>query len=213
MNIPQFKKLPILGILRGIKKSQVEPVFNASLEAGLNSIEITFNTSGFFDLISYAKSIFKDKIFLGAGTVLKLSDAKDSVKAGATFIVSPNFNKDIADYCRDNQIPFFPGAFTPSEIWNAWTNGATMVKVFPASCFGPKYFKEVLAPLTGAELMAVSGVRPENIAEYFNNGAKAVAVGASVYKREWLETEKWGEIKNLLLKYVENYGNLGSGKA
>lgn len=62
-----------------------------------------------------------------------------------------------------------------------------MVKVFPAKCFGPEYFREIKGPFNDIELMAVAGVTPQNMRDYFSCGASAIAFGASVFRKEWLQ--------------------------
>jgi 2-dehydro-3-deoxyphosphogluconate aldolase/(4S)-4-hydroxy-2-oxoglutarate aldolase len=208
MNLSLFQKLPILSILRGVEERYLNQAVQTTIDAGLNALEITLNTRNALTLIEAANNRFKGKISIGAGTVLNLQNAKDAVRSGAAFIVAPNFNAEIAAYCRNSNIPFFPGALTPSEIYAAWESGATMVKVFPAGFFGPKYFKEIKGPFDKLKLMAVGGVKPDNIAEYFKNGADAVAIGGSVYNKEWIEHGEFDKIKALISKYIESYKNL-----
>ena len=205
MNLLKFSKLPILSILRGVEKQHLERTVQTTIDAGIPALEITLNTNNALELITLASSRFSGRISIGAGTVLRLADAKEAIKAGAEFIVSPNFNPEIAKFAKDKGLAFFPGALTPSEVYTAWEAGATMVKIFPAQVFGPKYLKELKGPFEKIKLMAVSGVKPENIKEYFDNGADAVAIGASVYKQEWIERGEFDKIKELIRKYVENY--------
>jgi 2-dehydro-3-deoxyphosphogluconate aldolase/(4S)-4-hydroxy-2-oxoglutarate aldolase len=69
--------------------------------------------------------------------------------------------------------------------------GANYIKVHPASLGGPKYFKDILAPLPFLKLIPSGGVTPENAGEFIRNGAVAVAMGgnlvdgASVAERNW----------------------------
>jgi 2-dehydro-3-deoxyphosphogluconate aldolase/(4S)-4-hydroxy-2-oxoglutarate aldolase len=100
-------------------------------------------------------------------------------------------------------VPVFPGALTPQEIQAAATAGATMVKVFPASCFGPGYFKEIKGPFADVELLACGGVSAGNMASYFANGASAVAFGASVFRRDWLDGRDYGRIRDEVRKLVD----------
>ena len=77
-----------------------------------------------------------------------------------------------------------------------------MVKVFPAKFFGPAYFKEIKAPLQDIELLACGGVNTDNIQSFFTSGASAVAFGASVFKKEWLESRQFDSIGNAIKKLV-----------
>jgi 2-dehydro-3-deoxyphosphogluconate aldolase/(4S)-4-hydroxy-2-oxoglutarate aldolase len=202
MDLNKFQELPVLAILRGVNKRHVLPLFNTFIKTGLRTVEITLNTPNALDLISYTKTLFKNKLVIGAGTVLTLEQAKEAVRAGATFLVAPNFNISIAKYCVKHKIPFFPGALTPSEIYTAWDNGASMVKVFPAGLFGPKYFKDIKGPFQDIKLMAVGGVTPKNLRQYFKNGASAVAFGIT---KKALDKEDWETIRHKTELYVKSF--------
>ena len=184
-----------MGILRGITDNILTPLMETVISSGLETIEITMNTIAAEELLKKTVKSFGDKLTIGAGTVLNRESLQKALDAGATFIVSPTLVKDVAEHCRDDNIPFFPGALTPQEIFNCWSQGAAMVKVFPSKFFGPGYFQEIKGPFQDIELMACGGVRPDNIQEYFNKGASAVAVGASVFKKEWLLKKDFSSIK------------------
>jgi len=204
MNITRFKQTPLLGILRGVKESMIEPLLEAAISGGLGAIEITMNTKGAAGLIKKMTTLAKGRIPVGAGTVLSMDSMKEALQAGASFIVSPTLVKDVTEYCDKNYIPVFPGAFTPQEIFNAWQAGATMVKVFPAKFFGPDYIKEIKGPLNQIELLACGGVSTDNIGEFFNKGASAAAFGGSVFKQEWLEAGDFEKIEACIKTLVKN---------
>ena len=44
MDIKKFRKLPLLGIVRGIAIDAIEPLVETVVASGLQSIEITMNT-------------------------------------------------------------------------------------------------------------------------------------------------------------------------
>jgi 2-dehydro-3-deoxyphosphogluconate aldolase/(4S)-4-hydroxy-2-oxoglutarate aldolase len=207
MDVKQFKKLPIMGILRGVKSDVIEPLTEAVISCGLQTIEITMNTSGAPRLLKAMKKAAGSRLTIGAGTVLTMDDLYQAIDSGATFIVLPTFVKEIVEYCKENKIPVFPGAFTPQEIYNAWCGGATMVKVFPAKFFGPQYFKEIKGPFNEIELLACGGVNVDTIRSFFSCGASAVAFGGSIFKKEWLERKDFwriGEHIETLLKAYES---------
>jgi len=202
MNVAEFSKLPLMGILRGIEPVDIEPLLETVISAGLGSIEITMNTTGASDIIEKAFTVANGRIDIGAGTVLTKDALDSAISSGASFIVLPVYVKEVVDACRRSNIPVFPGALTPSEVYKAWGNGATMVKVFPASMFPPRYFRELKAPFDDVKLMAVGGVRIDTIADIFSAGADAVAFGASVFKKEWLQNKDWSSIGDLVAEYV-----------
>ena len=203
MDVARFKKLPLLGILRGIKPDLIEPLIETIISSGLETIEIAMNTKSAAELIAKAVKLSNRRLCIGAGTVLNMDSLKSALSSGATFIVMPVLIKDVMEYCVKNKIPVFPGALTPKEIYEAWRVGATMVKVFPAGVFGPEYFKEIKAPFNDIELLACSGVRPDNVESYFLNGASAVSFGSSVFKKERLEKNDFESIGKRIKEYLE----------
>jgi 2-dehydro-3-deoxyphosphogluconate aldolase/(4S)-4-hydroxy-2-oxoglutarate aldolase len=116
----------------------------------------------------------------------------------------PALIREVVDHCTKNKIPVFPGAFTPQEVYDAWNAGATMVKVFPAAMFGPAYIKELKAPFDKIELLACGGITPDNIKTYFINGSSAVAFGASVFRKEWLEKHDFENIRLSIKKLIDH---------
>ena len=117
--------------------------------------------------------------------------------------MSPIVIPPVIEYCTKHKIPVFPGALVPQDIYEAWQAGATMVKVFPASSFGPDYFKEIKGPFPQIELLACGGVTPQNIPTYLRNGASAFAVGSSIFRKEWIATKKFHLIRNKIQAYLK----------
>ena len=200
-----IKELPVIGILRGISKEQVEPVIDSIFRAGLKCVEITMNTPDADKLIVKMINLADDKFVVGAGTVINKSDLKKAIDAGAKFIVMPSIVEEVIEYCIINDIPVFPGALTPTEILKAWNMGATMVKVFPATVFGTGYFRDIKAPFRNIELMAVGGVSADNIREFFEMGASGAAFGASIFKKDWLENKEYDKIENGIKAIIKGY--------
>jgi 2-dehydro-3-deoxyphosphogluconate aldolase/(4S)-4-hydroxy-2-oxoglutarate aldolase len=202
MEFDRFRELPLMGIVRGVKADAIEPLVETCISSGLETIEITFNTPSAPDLIRRASKAARGRMMIGAGTITSTDDMKIALDAGARFIVSPVLIYDVVEYCAECEIPVFPGALTPQEIYNAWHAGATMVKVFPAKFFGPEYIKEVKGPFDNIELLACGGVTPANIKSFFSCGASAVAFGASVFKPESLAMRNFDSIGNSLRELV-----------
>ena len=181
MDLTRFRNLPLMGILRGGDVSIVDDLVATLVRAGLETLEITLNTPEAPAMIRRARDVAGDALMIGAGTVLDRSGVVAAVEAGAGFIVSPVLIPEVMAECRSRGVPAFPGALTPQEIFAAASSGAAMVKVFPASVFGPSYFREVHGPFEGVDLLACGGVRASNCADYFAAGAAAVAFGGSVF--------------------------------
>jgi 2-dehydro-3-deoxyphosphogluconate aldolase/(4S)-4-hydroxy-2-oxoglutarate aldolase len=204
MNLAEFKKQPLMGIVRGIELKQAELLAETVLLSGLKTIEITMNTVSAASIIRRVKKIARNRLTLGAGTVLSMDSLRLALDAGATFIVTPILVKDVIKYCLKNKIPVFPGALSPQEIYNAWAAGATMVKVFPVKFFGPEYLREIKGPFNDIELLACAGLTPENLGEYFACGANAAAFGGNVFRKEWLCKKDYRRIIALIKAYLRN---------
>lgn len=202
MDVARFRNLPLLGILRGVRFEDVDALVDTTVSAGLEAIEITMNTADAPDLIRKTVAAAKDCLMVGAGTVLNLDELQVALDAGATFVVMPTLVREVVEGCARKGIPAFPGALTPQEILSAWRAGATMVKVFPASAFGPGYFREIKGPFNDIDLLACGGVDAENLPAYFRAGASAVAFGASVFRPEWLASGQYDRIGQEVQKLV-----------
>jgi 2-dehydro-3-deoxyphosphogluconate aldolase/(4S)-4-hydroxy-2-oxoglutarate aldolase len=208
-----FEKSPVLGIIRGVDADSLPGVLEAAFSGGLRFLEITLNTPRACLLIDKAVKI-SPECCIGAGTVLSVESAQKAVEAGAKFIVSPNLNEKLAGYCAKNKLAYFPGALTPTEIEKAWSCGATMVKVFPASQMGPKYFKVLKGPFEKIKLMAVGGVDSKNVLEYLSAGASAVALGGSIFSLERMANQEYFSIKKNIEEFMlavnKNYSTISS---
>ena len=187
-----------MGILRNIDEASIEPLINAVIASGLKTIEIAMNTPNAANLIRECVDIAKDKLTIGAGTVLTVDNLKSALDSGASFIVSPTLINEVLDYCVKDSIPTFPGALTPQEIYNAYKRGPSMVKVFPANRFGPDYFKEIRGPFKDIPLLACGGIRPNNIKSYFDAGASAVAFGGSIFNKKMIKSNDFESIKQAI---------------
>jgi len=205
MNLKEFTNLPLMGILRDVDPDIIEPLSETVISSGLNTIEITMNTSSAPRLINKMRKSAGKRLMVGAGTVLTMDDMRSALDSGATFIVMPTLVREIVEYCAKNSIPVFPGAMTPQEIYDAWTAGATMVKVFPVKFLGPGYIKEIKGPFKDIKLLACGGVTNDNIGLFFSSGASAVAFGGSVFKKEWLRRGEFHRIGEAIKELVEGY--------
>lgn len=204
MDVGRFKRLPILGILRASDSAPMEGLIEAVVSSGLEALEIAMNSFDAETLIRRAVKASDGRLMIGAGTVLTIDTLNEALNAGASFIVMPTLVREVVEICVKNKIPVFPGAFTPKEVYDSWNAGATMVKVFPASMLGPAYIKELKAPFDKIDLLACGGITPENIKQYFANGASAVAFGASVFRKEWLEKEDFENISRSIKSLIDH---------
>lgn len=147
-------------------------------EGGINCAEITFRTACAKEAIAIGTKAFDD-MNIGAGTVINAEQAKSAVQAGAKFIVSPGFSDEVARYCTDEKIPYYPGCVTPTEIMRALSYGLNVVKFFPAGVYGGlKAMKALSAPFPQVRFIPTGGVDLSNLKEYLDFD-KVYAVGGS----------------------------------
>jgi 2-dehydro-3-deoxyphosphogluconate aldolase/(4S)-4-hydroxy-2-oxoglutarate aldolase len=167
---------------------------DAAFGAGLQAIEVTFNTAQAEAMIATQRSRVPKGKLLGMGTIRNLDEAKRALDAGAMFLVTPNTDEPVIDYAVSRNIPVVAGAFTPTEVYRAWSCGATLVKVFPCTRMGPEYIKSLLGPFDQIPLAAVGGVSRENVKAYLNAGARAVGVGSSLFGRQAIDRQQADDV-------------------
>jgi len=152
---------------------------DALVAGGVPAIEVTLTTPGALALVQSLANADRSLI-VGAGSVLSADAARRAIEAGARYLVSPVLDTDVMAVAHTNDIPCFPGAYTPTEIFRAHQAGADLVKLFPADTLGPSYLKGVLAPMPFLELMPTGGVTPENVGTWIAAGAVAVGLGSAL---------------------------------
>ncbi len=194
----------IIAIARGVRADQIINLVEAILAGGIKMLEVTCNTEGVFEMIKLLREKMGDRMCIGAGTVITTQLAEKAIEAGAEFIIAPDTNTEIIDYCVKNDIAILPGAATATEILAAKRHGAKMVKIFPVSALGVNYIKALRGPIDDVDFVAVDGVRPENMAEFFAVGCVAIGIGASVVRKEFIEKGDWKAITEIAKRYVQN---------
>jgi 2-dehydro-3-deoxyphosphogluconate aldolase/(4S)-4-hydroxy-2-oxoglutarate aldolase len=182
------KENQVIAIIRGIEKKDIIPVAEALYKGGIKLVEVTMNTDGASEMISMLHEKFDNQLYIGAGTVLDVEEAKEAIAAGATYFVTPNVDAEIIRFALDHNIGILPGVMTPTEVVQAHKAGAKIVKVFPTSVLGTQYVKELQGPLSHIPMVAVGGVRPDNVADFMKAGAVGIGVGGSLIDKTAIES-------------------------
>jgi 2-dehydro-3-deoxyphosphogluconate aldolase / (4S)-4-hydroxy-2-oxoglutarate aldolase len=201
--LSSLKEEKIIAIIRGVPRTSIEQIASALSLGGIKFLEVTMNTEGALSAISRLREIYEGRLHIGAGTVLNLNMAKEAIRAGAQYIISPNLDEQVVSYCVEQNIDVWPGTMTPSEIYKAYKLGASAVKVFPIGTLGVNYIKEVKAPLHSVEMIATGGVNAKNIAQILNNGAIAVGLGGNLVDKKLVQKENYDELTKRALMFVE----------
>ncbi len=181
----------VIAVIRMADTEKLAKVIRAVQEGGVKAIEITMTTP---DAVNVIHTISKKKskdILLGAGSVLDPETAALVIHSGADFVVSPVTNPEMIKLCNRYGKLVAPGAFTPTEIISAWEMGADIVKIFPATSVGPKYFKDIKGPLPQVRLMPTGGVNLDNAREFITNGACCVGIGTALLDKKAIAENNW----------------------
>lgn len=165
----------------------------AAIRGGFRVLEFTLTIPGAVDLIGeFAK---RDDVFVGAGTVLNVEDARSAAAAGACFLASPVLDPRIIAEARALNIAAIPGGHTPSELNLAYQLGAPLQKLFPAPAGGPAFVRSCLAPLPYLRIVPTNGVDASNAAEYLKAGVYAVGFGVTLFDPEYLAQQRYDLIE------------------
>jgi 2-dehydro-3-deoxyphosphogluconate aldolase/(4S)-4-hydroxy-2-oxoglutarate aldolase len=166
----------IMAIIRGTSQEAALDTGRVLLEEGVRLVEITLTTPGALATIEALRALAHEGSFVGAGTVLTGEDVLAAQSAGAEFVVTPAVTPSVAEAARLG-MPCAAGAFTATEAYAAFTAGAEVIKLFPASTGGPAYLKALRDPFPQIPFMAVGGVGISEARAYLTAGAIGVGVG------------------------------------
>ncbi|MBR5187065.1 MAG: bifunctional 4-hydroxy-2-oxoglutarate aldolase/2-dehydro-3-deoxy-phosphogluconate aldolase, partial [Clostridia bacterium] len=207
--IQTIEKEKLIVILRNVEEKYLLPLSEALYQGGIRLMEITYDASGKVADETVAKQIrilvdfWKEKILIGAGTVLTEKQVELTKEAGGLFIISPNTDAEIIRKTNVLEMVSIPGALTPTEVQAAHRAGADFVKLFPMDAMGASYLKAVKAPLSHIKFLAVGGIDCNNMEEYLKAGAIGFGIGSSLIKKELLKEENYAAITELAEIYVK----------
>ena len=176
---------------------------NAVIAGGFRAIEITYSFNGATEAIAKLSDANENDLLIGAGTILNRGQVREAVGAGARFLVSPCVLPEVIDAARELQVAIIPGAFTPTEIYTAYSLGADIVKIFPAVRYGPEYLRALRGPLPQIPIMPTSGVDATNVAEWFRAGAVAVGAVSSVLDPVLIRNGDWAKLTQRAQQFMD----------
>ena len=202
--VAAIERAGIVAVIRIKEPAKLRAVVDAISEGGVRALEVTMTVPGAVDLIRQLAPTMPSGFLLGAGTVVDAETANRVIDAGAKYIVSPVFRREVISACHRREVAAMPGCFTPTEILDAWDGGADVVKVFPATALGPGYIKDVRAPLPQVKLMPTGGVTVDNAGEWIRAGAVAVGVGTALLDAQAIASGDYGVLRRNAEKIVAN---------
>lgn len=192
----------VVAVLRAKSSAELLDVSHALYEGGVTSIEVTMTTPGALKVIEEVAARMAGQVIVGVGSVLDSETARAAILAGAEYVVGPVINEEVIRMAKRYSKVVIPGAFTPTEILRAWEAGADVVKIFPATAVGPKYFRDILGPLPQVRLTPTGGVTVENTGEFIKAGASFVGAGTSLVDSKAVAEKRFDIVTETAKKMV-----------
>ncbi len=209
--IERLRKHQLMVAIRTATPEQAYMAAMACIEGGIRFIEITFSVPDAGEVIE--KLIADKRAEVGAGTVLNTTDVRKALRAGAKYIVSPNFDEEVVALTKKEGAVSIPGACTPTEIYRAYKAGADVIKLFPfVEIGGLDFLKVIRGPFPYINYMLCGGVTLENIAGYLSARAAGILVGSAIVRRELIEASDWPSIAGIAGKFVSKVEQLRGGE-
>ena len=191
-------KNPLLAILRNIPDDLILNYAQAIINGGVKFFEVALNSKNALSQISLLKKTFGSDALIGAGTAITPERAKSAIEAGASFLLSPSTDEAVLAYCRDNNIPFLPGALTPSDVSLCVRYGFNVIKLFPAGDMPKGYIKSLKGPFDNTDYVAIGGVNAENAADFIKQGYIGVGLGSAIIPKEFAQNGEWDRASNYI---------------
>ena len=192
----------IIAVVRAQSSEQILPLSEALLAGGVRAIEITTSTPDAIENIREVSQALGERALIGVGTVLDVDTCHAACEAGAEFVVSPVTKPELVAAAHKYDRPIMLGAYTPTEAQIAHEAGSDFVKLFPADGLGPRFIKNLLAPLPHLRLVPTGGITVENAAEFLNAGCAALGIGSALVSQAILTNADWPELTRRAEQFV-----------
>ena len=173
--IDALLKHKIMGLVRTNDQATGQAMAEAMVNAGIRTIEITLTTPGALNIVE--KLSENKDLIVGVGTVISKEDVKSAEKSGAKFIVSPNTDSDVIEKTKSLDMVSMPGVATATEVGRALKAGADILKLFPASTYGPAHLKALRDPYPGQLWCPTGGISLGSVDDWFAAGANLIGLG------------------------------------
>lgn len=181
--ILRLKETGLMAIVRVETIERGIEIAQGCIDGGVDVIEISYTNANAGDVIKALKEKFKDRLCVGAGTVLDPTTARLAIMNGAEFIIAPNFNQEVQEMANIYQIPYAPGCTSYTEMIDALKAGASFVKAFPISnYYGPELAKVFKVPCPQIPILSSGGANFDNIASWVKNGVDSIGIGSLLTK-------------------------------
>jgi 2-dehydro-3-deoxyphosphogluconate aldolase/(4S)-4-hydroxy-2-oxoglutarate aldolase len=200
--LEKVKELGLLAVIRGPSAELTIQMVEALIKGGVLGIEVTYSTPNAEEVVKILSEKYGDQIVLGMGTLTKTDQAESAKKAGANFLVSPICEPALVRSMVASGLLTMAGALTPTEVFQAYSLGTDVVKIFPGSLGGPAYVKALKGPFPYIPMMPTGGVSAANAADWFKAGVVAVGAGSELCPPDLAKAGKFDEIAQKAADFV-----------
>jgi 2-dehydro-3-deoxyphosphogluconate aldolase / (4S)-4-hydroxy-2-oxoglutarate aldolase len=201
--LEKVKKLGLLAVIRGPSAELTVQMVEALIKGGVLGIEITYSTPNAEEVVKTLAGKYGAQVVLGMGTLTKPEQAQSAKAAGANFLVSPISEAKLVQAMVGSGLLTMAGALTPTEVFQAYSLGTDVVKIFPGSLGGPGYIKALKGPFPYIPMMPTGGVSAGKVADWFKAGVVAVGAGSELCPPELAKAGKFDEISQKAAEFVK----------
>ncbi|XP_073140573.1 uncharacterized protein [Henckelia pumila] len=171
----------IIACLRAPSAEAAVQAARAALRGGISVLEVVMSTPGVFEVIRTLVHEYPSTS-IGVGTVLNKQDARDAIRAGAKFLMSPAMVKDILDDVAQGEALYIPGVMTPTEV-------------YPVSALGGVgYIAAVRKPFPFIPMVASQGIATDSVGEYISEGASSVVLSDAIFDKKAMSQKNFDVI-------------------
>ena len=198
-----FRETGVVPVVVLDSEEQGPELARALLAGGVPLMEVTYRTAAAQGAIErIAREV--PEMCVGAGTVLEPETASQAVQAGAQFIVSPGYSKELLSWCREREVVFFPGVATATELQTAVCDGMKYLKFFPAKqAGGAAMLKALGAVFSQVQFMPTGGIDAGNLSEYLSLPNVLACGGSWLCSKALIREGRYEEITAICRESIE----------
>lgn len=188
---------PMIPVIVIDRLEDAVPLARALVAGGVRVLELTLRTPVALQAISAIAHEVEGAI-LGVGTITRAEDFVRSIKAGASFGVSPGLTPELVAAARDSGLPLLPGVMTPSDVIAARAAGFTELKLFPAlQAGGIGMLKAMGGPFPDVTFCPTGGITAATAADFLALPNVACVGGSWLTPQDAIAAGDWGKITAL----------------
>jgi len=193
-------------------------IISACRKGGARCVEFTNRGDHAFEIFSELERSFAKEdpeAILGVGSVVDAGTASLYINAGASFVVGPVLNAEVARLCNRRKISYSPGCGSVSEISAAEELGCEVIKIFPGGQVGgPAFVKAVLGPMPWTSIMPTGGVdvTEESIGAWIGAGCVCLGMGSKLITKELAASRDWDKIADNVARSIALVKKVRAGK-